>query len=198
MRRPEPGAGPALVRGVVLLGGLVVLSAAGLAAPLPDDQEGALLPWLATALLMGVLVLGVYLMCRRVVAYVRGQTIREAALSEAARREGAMLVANTIRHHVCNKLAVTIGYSELLADNPRLPRQLRAAAQKVLSSARAAADAVHQLTDQPLERLPLDTSVAGPSLLDLSAQRSPPRDPASTAPAVGDGHPPSALPPKAG
>jgi predicted component of type VI protein secretion system len=117
----------------------------------------------------GIVVLGVLLACRQGLVFVLGESSRQ----QAARCEGALLASNTIRHQVSNKLAVTIGYTQILADDPRLPREVAAEAGKALASARAAAEVVHQLADQPLERLVLDTRVAGPALLDLSGLAKP-------------------------
>jgi hypothetical protein len=105
---------------------------------------------------------------RPVLRYVRGERQRLVIQAEAARLDGAALAARTVRHHVGNKLAVAIGYSELLADDPRLPQELEAQALKIMTSALAAVVVVDKLGER-LVRVELDTSLAGPPLLDLDA-----------------------------
>jgi hypothetical protein len=130
-------------------------------------QSAALLP-----LAMTVVLLGACASYRGIAAYIRSEDRRRADLVDAARRDGVALTANTVRHHIGNKLAVAVGYSEMLADDPRLPPDVQAHAHKVLTSAMAAAAVVHKL-DEQLVRVELDTSVAGPPLLDLTASSQP-------------------------
>lgn len=62
-----------------------------------------------------------------------------------ARLAGAMLAARTAQHHLNNQLAVTIGYADLLAHDPRLPDDLRAFVAEILTSAQDAARTVDRL-----------------------------------------------------
>lgn len=62
-----------------------------------------------------------------------------------ARLAGAMLAARTAQHHLNNQLAVTIGYADMLLQDPRLPADLRAYASEILISAQDAAQTVDQL-----------------------------------------------------
>jgi GAF domain-containing protein len=62
-----------------------------------------------------------------------------------ARLAGAMLAARTAQHHLNNQLAVTIGYADMLVQDPRLPDDLRDFATEILSSAQDAAQTVDQL-----------------------------------------------------
>lgn len=62
-----------------------------------------------------------------------------------ARLAGAMLAARTAQHHLNNQLAVTIGYADLLVQDPRLPDDLRAYAAEILTSAQDAVRTVDQL-----------------------------------------------------
>jgi hypothetical protein len=71
-----------------------------------------------------------------------------------------------LQHHIGNELAVTVGYSEMLRDDPRLPPDAHAQAEKVMTSARAAAAVVHKLNKQ-LARMELERGVAGPEVLDV-------------------------------
>jgi signal transduction histidine kinase len=102
------------------------------------------------------------------VIHRRAERARQANLRESARREGAQLTARTLRHHLANKLAVTAGYSELLADDPRLPLELEQQAEQIRASAMAAVETVDKLQRDILQ-IDLDTRLAGPPLIDLEA-----------------------------
>jgi signal transduction histidine kinase len=106
------------------------------------------------------------------VVHMRVERTRKARLSESARREGAALAARAVRHHLANKLAVTVGYSEVLADDPRLPHDLAELAERIKASALSAAEAVHRLKGTVL-RVQLDTRLSGPTMLDLDASIGP-------------------------
>jgi signal transduction histidine kinase len=105
---------------------------------------------------------------RAVAHYARDERQRAVELWEIARIEGSTLATRTIRHHLGNKLGVVVGYSELLAEDPRLPGELRVHAQKIVANAIAAVETVGKLRED-LERIELDHAVAGPALLDMSA-----------------------------
>jgi GAF domain-containing protein len=62
-----------------------------------------------------------------------------------ARLAGAMLAARTAQHHLNNQLAVTVGYADLLANDPRLPADLRDYAAEILTSAQDAAETVDRM-----------------------------------------------------
>src|SRR2546427_10138656 len=59
-------------------------------------------------------------------------------LEDQARLDGVRLAARTLEHHLTNHLTLTIGYAELIAEDPELPERLREMAQMVLESAQAA------------------------------------------------------------
>jgi signal transduction histidine kinase len=59
----------------------------------------------------------------------------EAALLEETRLEGVLLAARTMGHELNNQLTRTVGYAELLANDPALPAHLRAAACDALAGA---------------------------------------------------------------
>jgi len=115
-----------------------------------------------------VCLLCIWLPFRLVTRYVGGERLREEQLADAARIEGATLANRTVRHHVANKLAAAVGYTELLADDPRLPEELEAHAHKIMASAMAAAETIDKL-QRRIVRVQLDTSVAGPPLLDVDS-----------------------------
>jgi hypothetical protein len=69
----------------------------------------------------------------------------QTALQERARLEGALLAARTALHHLSNELALTVGYAELLAADPRLPSDLREAAAEAFRGAAEAATTLQKL-----------------------------------------------------
>ena len=66
-------------------------------------------------------------------------------LEELARLDGVRLAARTLEHHLTNHLTLTIGYAELIAEDPELPERLREMAQMVLESAQAAVERVRRM-----------------------------------------------------
>jgi hypothetical protein len=62
-----------------------------------------------------------------------------------AKLEGVRLAARTLEHHVTNNLTLTIGYAELLAEDPELPERLQEMAREILENAQACVDVVRQL-----------------------------------------------------
>ncbi|HEY3058660.1 MAG TPA: hypothetical protein VGL99_06755 [Chloroflexota bacterium] len=139
------------------------------------DGSGDLLPLLNLV----VRLVFAYVAYRMVTRYARGEHRREEQLAEAARIEGATLATRTVRHHLANKLTATIGYSEMLADDPRLPEDLGEHAKRIRATAIAAAQSVDKL-QQCIVRVELDTTVAGPALLDVDASVTP--DPPTRSP----------------
>ena len=70
---------------------------------------------------------------------------RRAADAEAARLEGARMTASAMQDRIANKLSLTVGYSEFLVTDPRLPADLREHAQRAIDGARAAAEQMSEL-----------------------------------------------------
>src|SRR6059058_6416973 len=64
---------------------------------------------------------------------------------EEARLDGVRLAARTLEHHLTNHLTLTVGYAELIAEDPELPERLRDMARQVLESAQAAVESVRRL-----------------------------------------------------
>src|SRR5919199_1442855 len=64
---------------------------------------------------------------------------------EDATLAGVRLAARTLEHHLTNSLTLTIGYAELLAEDPQLPEHLQEMARQVLESAQACVDVVRRL-----------------------------------------------------
>jgi hypothetical protein len=77
----------------------------------------------------------------------------------------ARLVANTLEHHLNNKLAVTVAWCEAFAEDARLPEDLRARAAKALESASSAAETLAKLVQ--LVRLEEDEALEDMHILDL-------------------------------
>jgi signal transduction histidine kinase len=149
----------------VLTGVLAVLVASQLAIGVV--QSFGLLP-----LAIAASVLATLASYRGIATYIRTADRHQSELLDAARLHGVTLAVNTIRHHLGNKLGVVVGYSELLADDLRLPADAREQATKVLSSAMAAAEVVRKL-DRQLTGVQLDTRVVGTRVLDLDAVEGP-------------------------
>jgi hypothetical protein len=162
--------GPLLLRRTRRLGVIGALASSMLLIPSVRQaaKPSALVPALLPLLIASISVLGAYASHRAIAAHIRDEARRDAALADLARRDGVTLAVNTVRHSIGNKLAVTVGYSEMLADDPRLPPEVQEQADKVLSSAIAAADVIH-LFNQQLVSVKLDPSVAGPTVLDINA-----------------------------
>jgi hypothetical protein len=81
--------------------------------------------------------------------------------------EGVRLAARTLEHHLTNHLTLTVGYAELIAEDPELPERLRQMAHLVMDSAQAAVESVRRV--RRLETITLvETDRPGGPLLDLS------------------------------
>jgi nitrogen-specific signal transduction histidine kinase len=90
------------------------------------------------------------------------ETIR---LEDQARLDGVRLAARTLEHHLTNDLTLTVGYAELIAEDPELPSRLREMAQIVLESAQAAVERVRRMRQVESVTL-IDIGVPGGPLLD--------------------------------
>src|SRR5262245_52972112 len=90
-----------------------------------------------------------------------------AELAAQARLDGVRLAARTLEHHLTNHLTLTVGYAELIAEDPELPERLRDMARQVLDSAMAAVDSVRRL--RRVDRVTLiDQGMPGGPLLELA------------------------------
>src|ERR1700682_4145912 len=86
-----------------------------------------------------------------------------------ARLDGVRLAARTLEHHLTNHLTLTVGYAELIAEDPELPERLRDMAAQVLQSAHAAVSTVRRL--RQVETITLvDQGIPGGPLLELGPQ----------------------------
>lgn len=90
-------------------------------------------------------------------------------LEDQARLEGVRLAARTLEHHLTNDLTLTVGYAELIAEDPQLPERLRQMARIVLDSAQAAVERVRRMRQVDAVRL-IDLGLPGGPLLDDGSQ----------------------------
>ena len=94
---------------------------------------------------------------------------QESERLDEARLEGVRLAARTLEHHLTNHLTLTVGYAELIAEDPDLPERLREMAIQVLDSAQAAVDSVRRL--RQVERIRLvDQGIPGGPLLEFGSR----------------------------
>ena len=94
----------------------------------------------------------------------------ESLLQDQARLDGVRLAARTLEHHLTNHLTLTVGYAELIAEDPELPERLRDMARQVLESAYAAVDSVRRM--RQIESLQLiEQGGPGGPLLELGPRR---------------------------
>jgi hypothetical protein len=89
-------------------------------------------------------------------------------LEELARLDGVRLAARTLEHHLTNHLTLTIGYAELIAEDPELPERLREMAHMVLESAHAAVERVRRMR-QVESVILIDLGIPGGPVLDDAA-----------------------------
>src|SRR5919201_2230695 len=66
---------------------------------------------------------------------------------QQARLDGVRLASRTLEHTITNSLTLTIGYAELLAEDPDLPPRLREMARLVYESAQDCARAIRRLRE---------------------------------------------------
>src|SRR5438045_2362392 len=85
-----------------------------------------------------------------------------------ARLDGVRLAARTLEHHLTNHLTLTVGYAELIAEDPELPERLREMARQVLESAQAAVDSVRRMRQLDEVRL-IDQGMPGGPLIELDS-----------------------------
>ena len=86
---------------------------------------------------------------------------------DRARLDGVRLAARTLEHHLTNHLTMTVGYAELIAEDPELPERLREMAQQVLESAQAAVESVRRLRQVNSVSL-IDEGAPGGPLIQLN------------------------------
>jgi hypothetical protein len=95
------------------------------------------------------------------------ETVR---LEDQARLDGVRLAARTLEHHLTNHLTLTVGYAELIAEDPELPERLREMAVQVLESAQAAVESVRRMRQIESIRL-VDQGIPGGPLIEVDPSR---------------------------
>jgi hypothetical protein len=109
-------------------------------------QNGQDMPeQLSVRLALAVILVASWAIVIHVTIYLRAEDARRVADSEAARLEGARLTASAMQDRIANKLSLTVGYTEFLVTDPRLPEDLREHAQRAMDGARAAAEQMSEL-----------------------------------------------------
>src|ERR1044071_9465101 len=93
-------------------------------------------------------------------------TLCAAALAglERARLEGVLLAARTAQHELNNRLGVVLGYAEMLAEYPGLPRGMAELVSEIVNGARGMAETVDQLRSVTRIRETPRPSLTGPTL----------------------------------
>src|SRR5882757_3552792 len=92
--------------------------------------------------------------------------LEQSRLESQARLDGVRLAARTLEHHLTNHLTLTVGYAELIAEDPELPERLRDMARQVLESAQAAVESVRRLRQVDSLNL-VDLGIPGGPLIEL-------------------------------
>src|ERR1043166_6297793 len=93
----------------------------------------------------------------------------DLSLEDQARVDGVRLAARALEHHLTNHLTLTVGYAELIAEDPELPERLREMARQVLESAQAAVESVRRMRQIDSVSL-IDQGIPGGPLLELNPE----------------------------
>ena len=140
---PEYTSTPYVLRRVKRLTWFALIACVALIGTLESSAE--LPQQLSVRLALGVILVASWAIVIQVTIYLRAEDARRAAESEAARLEGARLTASAMQDRIANKLSLTVGYTEFLVTDPRLPEDLRDHAQRAMDGARAAAEQMSEL-----------------------------------------------------
>ena len=134
---------PYVLRRVKRLIWFALVACIALIATLESHQD--LPEQLSMRLALAIILIASWAIVLQVTGYLRAEDARRAAVSEAARLEGARLTASAMQDRIANKLSLTVGYTEFLVTDPRLPDDLREQAQKAMDGAKAAAEQMSEL-----------------------------------------------------
>jgi hypothetical protein len=142
-RSPDFTSTPDVLRRVKRLIWFALVACVALIGTLETTSE---LPqaW-SVRLSLAVILVASWAIVMHVSIYLRAEDARRAAESEAARLEGARLTASAMQDRIANKLSLTVGYTEFLVTDPRVPEDLREHAQRAMDGARAAAEQMSEL-----------------------------------------------------
>jgi hypothetical protein len=142
-RSPEYTSTPYVLRRIKRLIWFALVACVALIGTLETTQD--LTQQLSVRLALAVILVASWAIVIHVTIYLRAEDARRAAESEAARLEGARLTASAMQDRIANKLSLTVGYTEFLVTDPRLPEDLREHAQRAMDGARAAAEQMSEL-----------------------------------------------------
>jgi hypothetical protein len=132
-----------VLRRVKRLTWFALLACVALIGALQGEQD--MPEQVSVRLALAVILVASWAIVIHVTIYLRAEDARRAAESEAARLEGARLTASAMQDRIANKLSLTVGYTEFLVTDPRLPEDLREHAQRAMDGARAAAEQMSEL-----------------------------------------------------
>lgn len=155
-----------VLRRVKRLALYALVACLGLVVALEGVRETAQTLIINIALLM--IVVASWGIISHVSQYLRMEEARRKVDTEAALLEGARLTASAMQDRIANKLSLTVGYSEFLVSDPRLPDDVREQAQKAMEGAKAAAAIMSEL-----KRLTREEYEASPRVPEfLGAERT--------------------------
>ena len=120
----------------------LVASLVLIATPNPGGEPAQ---QVTSRLALAIILVASWAIVLHVRRYLRAEDGRRAAESQAARLEGARLTASAMQDRIANKLSLTVGYTEFLVTDPRLPDDLRDHARRAMEGARAAAEQLSEL-----------------------------------------------------
>ena len=140
---PEYTSTPYVLRRIKRLIWFALVACVALIATLESSQDAP--EQLSERLALAVILVASWAIVIHVTIYLRAEDARRAADSEAARLEGARLTASAMQDRIANKLSLTVGYTEFLVTDPRLPEDLREHAQRAMDGAKAAAEQMSEL-----------------------------------------------------
>jgi hypothetical protein len=166
---PCPGDAPPanILRRVKRLALYALFGCLGLVVALEALDQGPRQVSINLALVM--ILVASWAIISEVSAYVRSAEARAKLEQESARLEGARLTASAMQDRIANKLSLTVGYSEFLVNDPRLPPDLREQAEKAMRGAQAAAEIVSEL--KRITREEYEGTRGVPALLDAEREQ---------------------------
>jgi hypothetical protein len=142
---PQFNATPYVLRRVKRLIWFALVACVALIGTVTVGGDQQLPQQLSTRLALAVILVASWTIVIQVTIYLRGEEARRVAESEAARLEGARVTASAMQDRIANKLSLTVGYTEFLVTDPRVPEDLREHAQRAMDGARAAAEQMSEL-----------------------------------------------------
>jgi hypothetical protein len=142
-RSAQCTATPDVLRRVKRLIWFALVACVALIGTIESSQE--LPQQLSVRLALGVILVASWAIVMHVTVYLRAEDARRASEAEAARLEGARMTASAMQDRIANKLSLTVGYTEFLITDPRVPEDLRDHARRAMDGARAAAEQMSEL-----------------------------------------------------